>query len=137
MKLKDSYIHLIGMEFHAYHGVLEQERLTGNDYTVDCRIKYDVGKAMTSDDVFDTVNYAEVYKVIAQEMGVPSQLLERVCSRVGDRLFRRFPTIEAIDLKMVKKNPPMGAHCFGAAVEVHLENDILDILNEKNNTSEK
>ena len=43
MKLKESYIVLQDLRFHAYHGVLPQERLTGNDYVVNLRIGYDIG----------------------------------------------------------------------------------------------
>ena len=119
MKMLSSYIVLQQVRFHAYHGVLPQERVTGNDYLVDLRIKYDVEEATVSDQVEDTLNYAEVYQLVAQEMAVPSALIERVAGRIGDRLVRKYPSIEAIDLKIVKKNPPMGADCDGAGVEIH------------------
>ena len=121
MKLLSSYIVLEDLRFHAYHGVLEQERLTGNDYVVNLRIKNDVTDALTSDDVADTLNYAEVYQLVSQEMAVPSALIERVAGRIGDRLFRRYPRIEEIRLKIVKVNPPMGADGTGAGVEVCLQ----------------
>lgn len=119
MKLSSSYILLQNLKFHAFHGVLPQERLTGNDYMVDLSIKYDVLGALTSDDVNDTLNYAEVFQLVAQEMAVPSALLERVAGRIGDRLFRRYPGIEEVELKIVKQNPPMGADCKGAGVDIH------------------
>ena len=112
MKLKESYIVLQDLRFHAYHGVLPQERLTGNDYVVNLRIGYDIGDAMLSDDVNDTLNYAEVYQLVSQEMAVPSGLI--------DRLFRRFPKIEKVELKIIKQNPPMGADGDGAGIEVCL-----------------
>ena len=96
----------------------------GNDYLVSLRIKYDVTNALTSDDVNDTLNYAEVYQLVSQEMSVPSQLIERVGGRIGDRLFRRFPTIEEIHLKIIKQNPPMGADCEGAGVEFLFERSL-------------
>lgn len=120
MNLLCSYILLKDVRFHAYHGVLPQERLTGNDYVVNLRIRYDVSKALVSDDVNDTLNYAEVYQLVSQEMSVPSALIERVAGRIGDRLFRRFPAIQEVELKIIKENPPMGADCKGAGVEVHL-----------------
>jgi dihydroneopterin aldolase len=121
MKLEDSYIDLTGMRFHAYHGVLEQERVVGNDYSVDVRVKYDVGRAMLSDDVNDTLNYATIYELIRQEMSVPSNLLERVAYRIGERLVGHFPAIEQVDVRLTKRNPPMGADCDGATVELHLK----------------
>ena len=123
MKVSSSYVNLDNLRFHAFHGVLPQERMTGNDYVVSLHIKYDFSKAMTSDDVVDTLNYAEVYQVVAREMKEPSQLLERVAGRIGESLFAQFPEIEEIQLKVVKQNPPMGADCDGAGVEVHLIND--------------
>lgn len=123
MKVNSSYICLDNLRFHAYHGVMPQERMVGNDYNVSLRIRYDISQAMVSDKVEDTLNYAEVFQLVSQEMAVPSSLIERVAGRIGDRLFRRFPTIEKIELKIMKINPPMGADCEGAGVEVHLINN--------------
>lgn len=123
MTVKSSYILLENVKFYAFHGVLPQERKVGNDYQVSLRIGYDISRAMVSDDVNDTLNYAEVYQLLSQEMSVPSALLERVAGRIGDRLFRKFPAIQSIDLTIIKVNPPMGADSEGAGVEVHLIND--------------
>lgn len=123
MAVQSSFILLENVRFHAFHGVLPQERKVGNDYRVNLRIKYDISQAMKSDDVNDTLNYAEVYQLLSQEMCVPSALLERVAGRIGDRLFRRFPKIEEIHLSIIKENPPMGADSDGAGIEVHLIND--------------
>ncbi len=123
MKLDSSYVLLENLRFHAFHGVLPQERTVGNDYLVSLKIKYDISSALTSDDVDDTINYAEVYRLVSQEMSVPSALVERVAGRIGDRIFRKFPKVEEIFLKVLKRNPPMGADCDGAGVEVHLIND--------------
>jgi dihydroneopterin aldolase len=123
MKLDSSYITINGLRFHAYHGVLPQERLTGNDYLINLRVKYSIEKAMHTDCVEATLNYASVYEVIASEMKTPSNLLEHVAGRIGAHLFDMFPEIKDIDLSISKLNPPMGADCMGAGVEVHLIND--------------
>lgn len=123
MTLHESFIYINGLRFHAFHGVMPQERLTGNDYSLDIRIGYDVSKAMVSDDVDDTVNYADIKKITDQEMSVPSKLVERVAYRIADRISRRYPSISSIDIKVTKLNPPFGADCKGAGVELHLIND--------------
>ena len=123
MKLGSSYITINGLRFHAYHGVLPQERLTGNDYLINLRVKYSIEKAMHTDSVEDTLNYATVYEAVASEMMIPSNLLEHVAERIGAHLFDMFPEIKDIDLSITKLNPPMGADCTGAGVEVHLIND--------------
>ena len=123
MKLENSYITINGLRFHAYHGVLPQERLTGNDYLINLRVRCSIEKAMHTDSVEDTLNYATVYEAVASEMMIPSNLLEHVAGRIGTHLLDMFPEIKDIDLSITKLNPPMGADCTGAGVEVHLIND--------------
>lgn len=123
MKIKNSCIFLNGLRFHAFHGVMPQERLTGNDYRVDLKINFPLEKAVGSDDVNDTLNYATVYTAVKEEMDVPSQLIERVAYRIADRLFRTFKVINEVEIKVEKCNPPMGADCEGTGVELHLIND--------------
>ena len=123
MKIKNSCIFLNGLRFHAFHGVMPQERLTGNDYRVDLKIDFPLETAVGSDDVNDTLNYATVYTAVKEEMDVPSQLIERVAYRIADRLFRTFKAINEVEIKVEKCNPPMGADCEGAGVELHLIND--------------
>ena len=84
--LTESYIHIDGIRLHARHGVLPQEQLTGNDYIINVRASYDISRAMQTDDVADTLNYAEVYNIIKEEMNIPSKLIEHVAGRIADRL---------------------------------------------------
>ncbi len=120
---KCGYVFIDGMRFHSFHGVMEQEKLTGNDYTVSVRAGYDFTQAMHTDDVDHTLNYAEVYEVVKREMARPSKLIEHVAGRIAESLFDSFPLILSLDVKVVKHNPPMGADCHGAGVEIHLIND--------------
>lgn len=120
MTLNSSYIILRDLHFHAFHGVMPQERITGNDYSVSVRIKYDVAKAMASDDVADTLNYAAVYDTVKEEMSKPSNLIEHLAGRTAHRLMEQFDGIEAIDTTITKTNPPMGADTAGAGIEIHV-----------------
>ena len=117
------YIHLRNLQFHAFHGVMPQERTAGNDYVVNLRAEYPIEQAMQSDDVTHTLNYAEVYAVVETEMQKPSCLLENVAYRIAQRLFRDFPLRRSIRLEVVKQNPPMGTCGGQAAVEIQLNND--------------
>ena len=121
MKSKDMYIFLSNVKFYARHGVGAQEKLVGNTFIVDLRLKLDFSGAIDSDDLNFTVSYADVYKVVKAEMKIPSLLLENVSGRIIKRLFEDFPTVEAIDLKLSKQNPPMGADIDCAGVEMHCE----------------
>lgn len=114
----NSYIFLESMRFFAYHGVGEQEALVGNEFTVNLRLKVDIRRAAETDDVADTVSYADVYEAVKWEMNRPSKLLEHISGRIIHRLFRDFTQIEEIELKLAKRNPPMGADIAAAGIEV-------------------
>ena len=123
MKLMSSKIYLRNVRFHAFHGVLPQEGIVGNDYLVNLVLDYDFSSAMQTDELQGTLNYAEVYQKVREEMVVPSKLLEHVAGRIAHRLFSDFPEIQKLQLSITKVNPPMGADCDGAGVEVVLTND--------------
>ena len=116
--LTESYVHINGIRLHARHGVLPQEQLTGNDYIINVRVGYDISRAMQTDDVADTLNYAEVYNIIKEEMSIPSKLIEHVAGRIADRLMDSYSQINSVMLRITKCNPPMGADCNGAGVEI-------------------
>lgn len=123
MKLMSSKIYLRNVRFHAFHGVLPQEGIVGNDYLVNLVLDYDFSSAMKTDDLQGTLNYAEVYQKVREEVAVPSKLLEHVAGRIAHRLFSDFPEIQKLQLSITKVNPPMGADSDGAGVEVVLTND--------------
>jgi len=123
LRAESGYIRLEGLRIHAFHGVLPQERQVGADFRIDLRVGYPLTEAMQSDDVRDTLNYAGLYEIVRGEMAVPSQLLEHVAGRIAKAVGAAFPLVTSIDLVLTKLNPPMGADCDGASVEIHLIND--------------
>ena len=102
---------------------MPQERRVGADFLVNLRVGYPLEKAMQTDEVGDTLNYAALYAVVKAEMMQPSNLLEHVAGRLADAIVGHFPQVTSIDLELTKQNPPMGADCDGASVEIHLIND--------------
>lgn len=115
-------IFLDDVRFHAFHGVMPQERAVGADFTVSLNVGYDFVKAAESDDLTDTISYADLYEVVKAEMEKPSQLLEHVALRIIKAITARWPQIGTVDLRLAKDNPPMGADCMGAGVEIHFIN---------------
>ena len=111
------------VRLHAFHGVNQQEQVVGNDFIVNLRASYPLGKAMQSDDVDHALNYTELLEVVKTEMRQPSKLLENVAQRIAEKVFQRFPEVGELCLDLRKVNPPMGADCDGAGIELHLIND--------------
>lgn len=123
MTLTGSKVWLRRVRFYARHGVMPQERTVGGWFTVTVAVGYDLSRAMDSDDVADTLNYARLYELVSREMAVPSQLLEHVAGRIVRAISEEWPQATSVDLWLDKDNPPMGADSEGAGVEIHLIND--------------
>ena len=113
------YIFLENLHVYAYHGVAPQETAVGNDFVINLRVGTDFAHAMLTDELEGTISYADLTEVVKQEMAIPSKLLEHVGGRIARRLFHDFPDIESIDLKLAKRNPPMGADIDFAGIELH------------------
>ena len=104
---KTGIIELEGMEFKAYHGCLEQEKVRGNSFTVDFRGELDLSAAVLSDNLNDTLNYAEIYDIVAEEMSIPSELIENVAGRIVHGIEKRFPELISFSVRVSKKRPPV------------------------------
>lgn len=100
-------IALNNMSFYAYHGVLPAETITGNEFIVNLKIEYDFRRAFESDDVKDTLNYAEAYDLVKREMMIPSKLLEHVAGRIYHSLKAKFVDAKIIELRVGKMHPPV------------------------------
>lgn len=123
MRITSSYVYLRGVRIRANHGVMPQEQAVGAYFIVDLRVGYPVERAMLSDNVADTLSYAELFDIVRAEMATPSKLVEHVAGRIVRSVLNKFPSVTSIDLTVTKENPPMGADCQGAGVELHLIND--------------
>lgn len=106
------------IRLHAFHGVMPQERITGNDYLVSVSADCPLAAAAESDSVDDTLNYAHIYNIVKEEMALQSNLVEHLAGRIGRRVLAEFPLADNVRVEVVKLNPPMGAACDGAGVEL-------------------
>ncbi|MFO8067083.1 MAG: dihydroneopterin aldolase [Bacteroidales bacterium] len=106
------------MEFFAYHGCFDEEKVIGNQFIVNLEIETDTGRSEKSDDLLETVNYQEVYNVIGEVMNESCNLLEHLTSKILDVLMDKFSAISFARLKVSKINPPMGGKMRSVSVEL-------------------
>ena len=109
-------IEVNGLEVFARHGVGEQERKVGNMFTVDLQLNVDLSRAMASDSVEDTVNYAEVIALVKSEMAVQSLLLENVVYRIKVAIVTKFPQVNGGMVRVAKLTPPIPCKVISVAV---------------------
>ena len=107
---------LEGLEFHAYHGVYPHERDSGNWFEVDIAVDTDFSKGAETDELNGTVNYETLFRIIKEEMEVPSKLLETVAEKIVNKVLNEITSVERVTLTISKLNPPIGGKCKKASV---------------------
>ncbi|HEX2027568.1 MAG TPA: dihydroneopterin aldolase [Nitriliruptorales bacterium] len=111
-------ITLHGIEVHAHHGVLPEERLTGQPFLVHATIELDAREAAESDDLTATVDYAalagEIAAVAAQG---PHHLIETVAAQVCEALLAH-PRVRAAEVTVEKPHAPLPVPAAGVSVTV-------------------
>ena len=77
-------ISITGITGFGYHGVLEHERQDGQTFLVDLEVITNFDSAISSDDVRDTVNYAELAEIAhAAIIGEPVNLIEKLANQIA------------------------------------------------------
>lgn len=100
-------ITLSGLAVYAHHGVLEHERMYGQEFIVDLMVEVDTRKAAASDDVSDAVNYGTLAKLVAHEVKRdPVNLLETLAARVASAVLVD-QRIEAVEVTIHKPQAPI------------------------------
>ncbi len=98
---------------------MPQEREVGADFLVSVEVETDDESSTVSDNLSDTISYADMAEVVRHEMETPSQLVEHVAGRIGRRILSLSPTLSSVLVRITKCNPPIaGLQCKGAGVEV-------------------
>lgn len=114
----NSKIIIEDLKIYAFHGVLPEETLIGTYYLINLEIHANIANAAETDDLKDTLNYAEINDILHEEMKIPSKLLEHVIGRIFYKLELTFPKIKRMKLKLTKANPPMQGEMKGVSVEM-------------------
>ncbi len=107
------------MLVYARHGVMQQEQLVGADFRVSVYAETEQESATFTDNLTDTISYADMAAVIRREMAIPSSLLEHAAGRMGRCMLEEFPILKQVTVELTKLVPPIdGLQCSGAGVEI-------------------
>lgn len=101
-------IRLIGLGGVGRHGVLPEERRTGQLFKVDVIMAVDTRTAAEGDDLDLTVNYAEVAAdVVGLVEGEPVNLVETLAARIADAVLAR-AAVQSVEVTVHKPEAPVG-----------------------------
>ncbi|MEX2103712.1 MAG: dihydroneopterin aldolase, partial [Bacilli bacterium] len=96
-----------------------EENKLGQRFGVDLDLFLSLKKAGSTDDVNDTINYAEVYELTKEIVEKEKyRLVETVADQIAKRMLSNFPLLEQIRVGVIKPNPPIAGHYDQVAVEI-------------------
>ncbi|MFS8793284.1 dihydroneopterin aldolase [Synechococcus sp. R55.8] len=97
---------LQGLVFHAYHGHCPEEAVLGGHFVVDVEMRLSL--AEIQDDLSRTVDYAQVYERVRQEVtGQRRRLVETLADQIAERLWQSYPQLEALTVRVHKPQAPL------------------------------
>jgi dihydroneopterin aldolase len=112
-------IEIKGIKSFGYHGVFESENIAGQDFFVDVLLELDLTSASATDDVSDTVNYAEITDLVVGEVtGDRVALIEKLAGRIADRIRSAYPQIAAVSITVHKPQAPVNAQVKDISVTI-------------------
>jgi dihydroneopterin aldolase len=114
----DDKIILKDLVFRGHHGAHPAERQLGQRFEVDVELTLDLGRAMASDALQDTVDYSRVYAVVRQEVEEQRyHLLEGLAGAIVRRLLAELP-VTAVLVRVRKPQVPLDGVLSYTAVEI-------------------
>lgn len=100
-------IELVGVRDYGYHGVLAHEKEQGQYFSVDATLGLSIAHAALSDDLSDTVNYAEVADAIrARITGESFDLIEKLAEQIAQDCLS-FPQVVSARIRVHKPDAPI------------------------------
>jgi dihydroneopterin aldolase len=114
-------IELRGLSVLALCGVLPEERVRRQPFTIDVDVFADLRAAGASDDLDDTINYGALCEDIeAVALGEQFGLLERFAQRIVEVVLVD-ERIRAVTVSVHKMRPPVPQQLATSGVRIHRE----------------
>lgn len=111
-------IALKGLVFYARHGVFKEEHRLGNRFEVSVYIEIDLAPEIVHEDsIRHTVDYSDVYQIVASEMEQSRRLLETLAVSITEAILNKFTIIKSAKAEVKKYNPPINGICDHVVVE--------------------
>ncbi len=106
------------MKIYGYHGVMEEEKILGQNFFIDLELNCDLRKAGKTDDLKDTVNYAEIYSKVENIVkNRKYNLLEKLAQEIADEILKNI-IISGVKVRIRKPSAPVNGNFDFVGVEI-------------------
>lgn len=114
-------ITLTGVGAVGTHGVLEQEKRTGQPFFTDVTLYRDLVQAGATDELSRTVDYGAVAELVREVVtGEHADLIETLAARIAEGILERF-AVDAVELTVHKPKAPIDVTFADVSVSIYRE----------------
>lgn len=115
-------ISISGVRAYGKHGVLEQEKLTEQEFVVDVELKLDLQGAGKTDDLAKTINYEDIAVLIHKTITGPTMnLIETLAFRIADEILKSYHAVEKVKVTVHKPTAPISVPFGDVSVTIKKE----------------
>lgn len=119
-------VKITGLKVVACHGVLPQEKTQPQPFLFDITLLCDNFAAAHSDDIADTVNYAEVCALVTNFCTQNSfNLIETLCHGAANKIMQAYPSVQSAQVVVHKPNAPVGLPFADISVSACVERNTV------------
>lgn len=112
-------IRVTGIKAFGYHGVLPHEATDGQEFTVDLLVTLDLRAASLSDDLQDTINYADLAQIAHDNIvGDRVHLIERLAGRIAEEISSAYSQITSVSVTVHKPHAPVAVDFENISVTI-------------------
>lgn len=108
----------------AYHGVAEEERRIGQRFQVSLEARVDTRRAGRSDDLADTVSYADLTDIVVRASAARAyRLIEALAETIAAEILAAHPPVRSVVVRVDKPSAPVPHVIDGVSVEIERSRD--------------
>ena len=109
---------VMGMIFHAYHGLEHHEMENGQRFEIDVEMTFDASVAAESDRIKDTIDVREIYKQVHNVVvNKRFYLIESVSQRIANVILQNF-NVDEVNVRVKKPFAPLGGLANGTEIVI-------------------
>lgn len=112
-------IHIKGLKLKGYHGVMDFEKEQGQEFVLDITASLDFTGARLSDNLNDTVSYADMIETVKTVfLSEKNDLVERVAERIATALLENYKKLDSVTILLKKPQAPINEEFDFVGVEI-------------------
>jgi dihydroneopterin aldolase/2-amino-4-hydroxy-6-hydroxymethyldihydropteridine diphosphokinase len=112
-------IYIRDLEIYGFHGVNQQEKDMGQRFLISLELFLSLNEAGASDDLNETINYAQVCIDVEREFKKKKyDLIEKAAEKLSEFILLNYKLVDRVIIKLKKPWAPIGKSLKYAAVEI-------------------